>query len=135
MSTMVEMYKCDICGKTYTKERDAVRCELEHKKEDYANILLDDGWTLGMIKDNAGVLQDLPEELNDVDKNSRFKISYLQSKDDYVYEIRYITNTGIKVMNTQDYYSTFIRYDSLLRGLEKEEKDALSDMKASLEEN
>jgi hypothetical protein len=120
MSTRVEMYKCDICGKAYTKERDAVRCEIEHKKEDYANILLNDGWTLKMIKDNAGVLQDLPEELNDVDKNSRFKISYLQGRDDCFYMIAYILNNEIKVTNIEDYYTSTVDYNSLCHGLEKD---------------
>lgn len=119
MSKKVEMFQCDRCGLTFSTEYYAEECEFTHKKEDFANYMFRNGYCLRMIQAKTGVLYGLPEELYDVDTETKFEIGYLQGKDGHIYKINHISDGAIEVVNTEECYSSIVSFDVLCRGKEK----------------
>lgn len=122
MSKKLEMFQCDICGHTYSTEYFAKECEFKHERNVFANYMLKQGYTLGMIQSLTGAMYGLPDELKNAKKDTMFKIEYLQCNRDYVYRIDVIEDDSIFVINTQDFYRTNVSYDDLVRGLEKKDE-------------
>lgn len=119
MSKKVKMFQCEICGHTFSTEYDAEECEFTHRKEEFANYMFQNGYCLRMIQIRTGVLYELPEELYDVDKKTKFEIGYLQGRDGYIYKINHISDGSIEVANMGDCYSSIVSFDTLIRGMEK----------------
>lgn len=121
MSKKVEMFQCERCGHTFSTEYYAEECEFTHKKEDFANYMFRNGYCLRMIQAKTGVLYGLPEELYDVDTETKFEICYLQGKDGYIYEINHILDDALEIVNKQDSYTSIVSFDALIIGMEKNE--------------
>lgn len=119
MSKKVEMFSCDICGRCYSTEYNAKECEFNHQRLDFANYMLEQGKTLGQINFTTAMLCALPDELSEVTKKTFFKISYLQCKENYVYRICAVFDNTVDVQNSEDYHIFRVRYDDLIRGMEK----------------
>ena len=122
MSKKVEMFQCDICGRTHSTEYFAKECEFRHERNAFANYMLEQGYSLDVINLITGAMYRLPNELNNVKKDTMFKIEYLQCNRDYVYRIAEIEDEDIVVMNTQDFYRSKVSYDTLVKGMEKKDE-------------
>ena len=120
MSKKVEMFQCERCGHTFSTEYYAEECEFTHEKKDFANYMFRNGYCLRMIQAKTGVLYGLPKELYDVDTKTKFEIGYLQGKDGYIYEINHILDDALEVVNKEDSYRSIVKFDTLIRGKEKE---------------
>lgn len=120
MSKKVEMFQCERCGHTFSTEYCAEECEFTHKKEDFANYMFSNGYyCLGIIQAKTGVLYGLPKELHAVDIDTKFEIEYLQGRNGYIYEINHIFDNALEVVNKEDNYRRIVRFDTLIRGMEK----------------
>ena len=119
MSKKVEMFQCDICGMTYSTEYSAKHCEFMHQKLDFANYLLEQGRSLGYINFETAALCGLPDELEEVTKDTFFKISYLQCNDNYVYRVCAIYDNAVDVQDPEDYHTFRVDYEDLISGMEK----------------
>lgn len=88
------MYKCEKCGKSFDNEKGALECEFNHAKEKLANQLLKDGHSLGYINYICSFGWKLSEELEKVDKDNCFIISFWQCCDKPAYQITSIDYRG-----------------------------------------
>lgn len=122
MSKKIEMFQCDTCGRTHSTEYFAKECEFRHERNDFANYMLEQGFSLNVINLITGAMHRLPDELNHVKKDTMFKIEYLQCNRDYVYRIAEIEDDDIVVINTKDFCRSKVSYDDLVSGLEKKDE-------------
>ena len=88
------MFKCEICGASFDRERLALTCEFNHKKERLANKLLEDGYSLDFINWQCGFNWNLSEEMKKVTKDNCFIISHWQCCEKPAYQIVEINYQG-----------------------------------------
>lgn len=88
------MYKCDKCGESFDKEREALECEFNHKKEELANKLLNDGFSLNYINYICGFGWKLSDKQEGITKDNCFIISHWQCCDKPAYRITEIDYRG-----------------------------------------
>lgn len=88
------MYKCDCCGESFNKKMLALECEFNHAKERLANQCLQDGYNLEFINHICNFGWNLSEEMKKVNKDSCFKIDYLQCCNKPAYQITNINYRG-----------------------------------------
>lgn len=80
-------YKCDYCGGLFSSESMCSEHEDKHVRRNKANEMLKSGCTLKEIQEECNIWYNLPEYLNNVTKDSCFKISYWQCCDKPAYQI------------------------------------------------
>ncbi len=119
------MYKCDVCGESFDKERGALECEFNHAKERLANQCLKDGFCLDFINSLCGFGWNLSEEIKKVDKDNCFVISHWQCCDKPAYRITEIDYRGNIYMwgigSWDGGYGGWINVNNLKEPHEKEE--------------
>lgn len=84
---IVERYKCETCCEYYSEGYQALECEMHHKQTELARSLLNEGFDLETINLIAKIWDEIPESLKNVNKDTLFKITYLQCCEDFIYEI------------------------------------------------
>jgi len=121
----IEAYKCKICGEIHNQKRNAYECEFKHAQLDYANCLLDDGFTLGYINRVCGFRWSLTTEQEEVTTDNCFIISHWQCCEKPAYRVIGITNNSyIRLWGRggwQGYYGDEIRPEKLTKAYPKEE--------------
>ena len=80
-------FECAVCGKIYRDEQGALECEFYHAQDNLANKLLEKGYRLDIINNSVRIFDELPKKLVTVNKDTKFKIPYLQCKEDFRYKI------------------------------------------------
>ena len=117
MTSKLESYKCNWCGKTYEIEVDSHQCVFNHAKENFANSLLDAGKSLDLIKFYCGFNWDLTEEQAKINKDNCFTLPSWQCCKYPAYQIKEINNDGkLKLWGKgggSGYYEKWIEIENL----------------------
>ena len=90
----VTVYKCDCCGKKFESESMCLEHEDKYVRTDKANKMLKSGCTLKEIQEECNIWHKLPEYLENVTKDSCFKIPYWQCCNKPAYQIIHIDIYG-----------------------------------------
>lgn len=107
----IKAYKCGICKHTYDKEQDAFECEFKHARYNYANILLNRGYTLSTINYFCGFHWTLTKEQEDITKDNCFIISHWQCCEKPAYKIREIKENGYVYVSGKGSWSGYYGND------------------------
>jgi len=91
----IEVYECKGCGSLHKSEREAARCEFDHAREAYANILLDEKNTLSAINYLCGFRWNLKPEHERVTTDNCFIVSHWQCCKKPAYRIVEISSNGM----------------------------------------
>ena len=111
----IKAYKCGVCKHTYDREQEVLECEFKHARYNYANILLNKGYTLSSINYLCGFNWQLIKEQEDITKDNCFVISHWQGCNKPAYQIRRIEENGYVYVRGKGgwsgYYGSDIKVD------------------------
>lgn len=90
----VTMYCCSVCRKSFKNSYQALQCEFIHTRTNYANSLLEAGYSLASINYYCGFGWTLKKEQESITKDNCFVISYWQCCDKPAYKIVSVNDNG-----------------------------------------
>lgn len=109
-------YKCDYCSDLFCTEELCLEHEDRHRRTNKANQMLDEGYTLKQIQDECNIWYEVPQHLENVNKDNCFIISWWQCCDKPAYRIVRINMNGeIRVWGCGSwtgYYGNYVRLTS-----------------------
>ena len=87
-------YKCKYCGELLKTKEECIKEENKHELTYTANEMLKEGYTLGEINSVTEIWSDIPEYLNEVNKDNCFIVEHWQCCEKPAYQITYINFDG-----------------------------------------
>jgi len=122
---VIEAYKCSYCSEIHRSRNNALCCEFEHTRLNYANCLLEEGFEIGYINRVCGFGWNLTPEQDIVTKDNCFIMSYLQCCDKPAYSVtRIVDKNRIHLWGRgswSGYYGTEINPSKLGKSYPKED--------------